>query len=309
MPSKKGNRAVPVRKKRILPVLLSIFLAILIGLTGWMYLQARIVHIRYADVSIGDLPSEMDGLKILYITDIDLCGTNSVRHVEKLMHQLQELWPDVLLLGGDYASASLIDRLNGNTSAAEQSLRANLLKSFASFSAPLGKFAVSGDNDGNTDALRIAMQAGGIQLIDGQLCEIRRGGSKILIAGIGASVQNSSALSQKTSVEDCVIALSHSPEQAIAVRIAEARGGGSWTDLILSGHTHGGQVKLGDRTLLSLNAREKQYLSGWHTQSDSPLLVSQGLGCETVNLRLGTTAEVWLLTLRQKDSGFAFIPS
>ncbi len=54
-------------------------------------------------------------------------------------------------------------------------------------------------------------------------------------------------------------------------------------------------IRAGDA--LSPDDAEKRFLSGWYTGA-APLLVSQGLGCEGANFRLGSSAEVWLITLR-----------
>ena len=102
----------------------------------------------------------------------------------------------------------------------------------------------------------------------------------------------------------------HSPAQAVDVRISEASDGGAWADLMLSGHTLGGQIRLFGRTLTQLTDAEKKAVSGWRADGGAPLLTSQGLGCEGLNLRLGTQAEAWLITLRVKaePTGMTFGP-
>ena len=70
--------------------------------------------------------------------------------------------------------------------------------------------------------------------------------------------------------------------------------------MILSGGTHGGQIRLGKRTLLSLNGIEHNYLYGWRVENGMPMLTTSGIGCEGLNVRLGTSPEVWLITLQKK---------
>ena len=70
-------------------------------------------------------------------------------------------------------------------------------------------------------------------------------------------------------------------------------------DLILSGHTHGGQMILGKHSMLTLSPQETRYPAGWSKESGVFILVSQGVGCEIVDLRLGTEAQVHLITLRR----------
>ena len=61
---------------------------------------------------------------------------------------------------------------------------------------------------------------------------------------------------------------------------------------------HGGQIRLFGVNLLSLNGVERNYLKGWNLENEIPILTTTGVGCEGVNIRLGSRPEVWLITLR-----------
>ena len=78
---------------------------------------------------------------------------------------------------------------------------------------------------------------------------------------------------------------------------AEAGDGGAWCDVILTGHTHGGQAVIAGRSLLKLTDAETRYGSGWSKESGVHVLVSPGVGCESVNLRLNTKPTAHLITL------------
>lgn len=299
MPAKKKVTAPPPKPRRRIGLWIALILTACLALfIGWMHLNARILHVRYAEVHIGDLPPSFDGTTILFASDIDLCGVNTVAQADRLFDRLQSLQPDLLLLGGDYACPNWIEMLNGETGAEKQSVRAEWFQRLSDFEAPLGKLAVSGDNDGDPDALREAMAAGGVQLIDGGAQIISNATDAIAIAGIGTGTANVSEMASHFSAGQCVIALMHTPERIVDVRVGEAADGGAWADLALAGHTHGGQLQITGRTALSLSETEKRYLSGWYTDGTAPLLVTEGVGCEGANFRLGTKAEVWLITLR-----------
>ena len=81
---------------------------------------------------------------------------------------------------------------------------------------------------------------------------------------------------------------------------SEARDSGQWIDLALCGHTHGGQIRLFGRSVLSVSDTEQRFLTGWNTQSGIPILTTEGVGCEGLNLRLGTEPEIWLITLKSQ---------
>jgi len=281
------------------------FFAVLAALAAaalllWMQLCAFTVKVRFADVYLEDLPSSFDGTKLMHVTDVDLCGIHTAAQTKKLFSGLQAYSPDILLLGGDYVSPTLFQRLNGTDSGSAGGRQADFFRSLSEFHAPLGKFAVSGDNDGPGDKLRLSMTGSGVELLDDTAWIVSNGQEAFAIAGIGAAAQNVSALASRFHSDQCVIALMHSPQQSVPVRIAEAGNGGSWADLLLTGHTHGGQIVVAGRSVLSLTEAEQNHLSGWYRDDAAPMLVNQGLGCEGVNLRLGTTGEVWLITLHCK---------
>lgn len=263
---------------------------------GALHLNAKVVRVRYAEVALEDLPAGFDGTTILFASDFDLCGLNTAAGMDRLFDRLQDLHPDMLLLGGDYASPSILDLLNGKTGADETPARKAFFDSLSDFHAPLGKYAVSGDNDGNSDTLNLVMMHSGVSLIDGGLQPITKGSDAIVLAGIGENTTDIGSLSAKLSSDQFVIALMHRPARAVDVRITEARDNGQWADLILAGHTHGGQIRIGNRTLLSLDESEKRNISGWSTDGGA-MLVTQGVGCESANLRFGSCAEVWMITL------------
>ena len=96
-------------------IVLGIFVALLLGLAlfaGLGIANASLIRIRRADVILRDLPPAFDGTTLLYASDIDLCGINTPSRSGMLFNQLQSLRPDILVLGGDFNSTSLLDRLN-----------------------------------------------------------------------------------------------------------------------------------------------------------------------------------------------------
>lgn len=283
--------------------------AALAAFIGWTALCARTVHVRRAEVALSDLPASMDGTTLLFLSDFSLCGTNTPAQAAKLVQRLQSLHPDALLLNGDFSAPSLMDRLNGRSGADETNL-GPLTAALKDFPAPMGKFAVSGERDGAAESLALRLSPGGVTLIDGQIAVLSNGTDAVGLAGIGANTRDVSALAKQVRGAQCVIALMHSPGQAVDVRISEAADGGAWADLMLSGHTLGGQIRLFGRTLTPLTEAEKKAVSGWSADGGAPLLTSQGLGCEGLNLRLGTQAEAWLITLRAKaePAGMTFGP-
>ena len=295
----KGRRAV-----------LRAFAALLGGLAllaAVAAINADVVRLRHAEVLLPDLPAAFDGVTILYASDLDLCGLNTADKCGGLFQQLQEARPDILLLGGDYTASSLLDALNRSDEAtADQDTARQKRRDFfyyiGSFDAPLGKYAIASPQDPDWSSLKRQLtEAGIVPLINDRAC-IESGGARLWLAGI---CENSGSLNSAGAAFDrseCVIAAAYGPDPLPVLMTSEARDGGQWADLVLCGGTHGGQVRLFGRTLLPLSQIERRYLSGWRLENGLPIMTTQGVGCEGLNLRLGTEPEVWLITLRRAGS-------
>ena len=154
------------------------------------------------------------------------------------------------------------------------------------------------------NGLKEAMSDGGVMLLDDGCATIGKDGAQLVLAGLSDISEKHTPYSEIGGYFDgseCVIALTHNPSGYIGVRVAEARSGGAWADLVLAGHTLGGQIKAFGRTIYTLPEAEARCRGGWYYAGDLPMLVSQGVGCSGVQLRLGTTSEVWMLTLRRPE--------
>lgn len=300
---KGGKQKKTQRRERrgwVLPVLLLCALAVG-SLFGWMTLQARLTHLKSAYVYLEDLPAQMDGTTVLYLSDINIRNSMDSSGTRRLMKKLAALNPDILLLGGDYSAPTTLEILNESPGDA-QAEAAEFIRSLASFPAPMGKFAVTGENDTDIPMITAAFADAGVQYLNDRCVEVQKDGGRLYIAGMTDVSLNQtpySEIGRYFTGDECVLALTHNPSAYIGIRVAEAKGGGAWADLVLAGHTLGGQIKVFDRTLRDMPEEERRCLSGWHYVGDLPMLVSQGLGCEGSMLRLNTQSEAWLLTLKR----------
>ena len=304
MARKHKKNKKPGKGRRIGALGLLAALALLLAAGAAGALNASLVRIRRAEVQLRDLPAAFDGVRLLYASDIDLCGVNTAEKSAALFGQLRALEPDMLLLGGDYTSSTLLEILNrpagGDDDAAGKLLRREaFLRALAGFDAPLGKFAIAAPEDPDRPALERALAEGGIQPLFNGRTRVERGGGALWLAGI---CEDSVALNSAGAVfanGECVIAVAHSPSVLPVLLTGEAGDGGQWADLVLCGHTHGGQIRLFGRSVLPLNEAEQRRISGWSVENGLPILVTQGVGCEGLNVRLGSKPEVWLITLRR----------
>jgi len=303
----KADKNRQKRRRRLgLKLAAAALLAALVAL-GFMALNAATLHLRRAEVFVPDLPPAFEGLRILYASDIDICGINTPERAADAILRMKALEPDLLLLGGDYASASLarlLDRSEGDQGADDRfQACARFFQQIAGFDAPLGTWAIAAPEDGDPARLAPLMQQAGIRPLFNSAERIERGGQSILLAGLCDASLSHDLHASGVRRGDCVICCAWSPECFPQLMTMEASDGGPLADLLLAGHTHGGQILLFGRSVLTLTDREQRCLSGWRRENDVPMLTTAGMGCEGTNLRLGSRAEAWLITLTAAPAG------
>lgn len=303
---KKENK--PPRLRRILVggIFLLIFL-FFAGILTFGYASSRVVRVDRTTVYLEDLPPGFDGKTILFVSDIDMVGLNGPRASKGLFDDLEKLGADILILGGDYAGYSLLDKLNSTGDEMElEEKRRELFAHLADFDAPLGKYAVTGENDAGAADIAGEMALGRITYLNDSAGSIRIGDNVLTLIGLKDHSQGSLSygeIARHIDSDACVIAVTHNPAAISAVMTSEAADTGQWADLILSGHTHHGQAVVGKRSLIQTDAQEARYAGGWSKEAGVYVLVSSGAGCETVNFRLNTVAQAHLITLKCKTGG------
>lgn len=286
---KRKSRMPLGRRLGLAAFLLALGALAALGLTMWM--QAHIAHLCHAELYLPDLPQAFDGVRAIYLSDLNLSGASDARSCARLLDKLGALDADMLLLGGDYFAG------DADAAALEPFTRA-----LSAFEAPLGKFAVAGEQDTNTAALEALFADTGVQLLSDACAAVTRDGAQLVIAGLSDVDLRRTPYAEMGGYfdgDECVLVLAHNPSAYVGVRVAEARGGGSWADAVFSGHTLGGQIRLFGRNLRTMPEAEARCLGGWYYADDLPMLVSEGLGCRDVDLRLGSRSEVWCVTLRR----------
>ncbi|HTA50805.1 MAG TPA: metallophosphoesterase [Verrucomicrobiae bacterium] len=236
-------------------------------------------------------PERLNGFTVAVLSDFHYDPIFSVHPLRAAIAMVNNLHPDLIALTGDFVTVSSIGDEAKGALAAEPC--ASLLRQM---SAPHGLWAVMGNHDDATDPEHVtrALQAQNIQVLANQSQPIEQDGARFWLAGVN-DVMNGAADLSKTMhgvpASEAVILLAHEPD--FADEAAK-----SPIDLQISGHSHGGQIRIPFLPPLYLPALAKKYV--WGTYQVGPLMLhtSAGLGTIGVPMRLNCPPEITLVTLR-----------
>jgi len=238
------------------------------------------------DVFINNLPERFEGFRITQLTDIHhskILGLNEVRRVVSLAQQTR---PDMFVLTGDYSTTY-------------RRFIEPCAEALSSLSAPEGVWAVLGNHDHYTDPelTTRALEQHHISVLNNKNTTLRRGPDKLQLSGIDDWTWNAtdwikafSGLNDKAPT----ILLSHQPSVLDFEQVKNV-------SLILSGHTHGGQINLPWLgTPARFATKDLRYAQGLFKHGDVQLYVSSGTGVIGLPVRFGVRPEIAVIQLRRQ---------
>jgi len=247
------------------------------GFYGFAYARHQL-EITRADVPVARLPATLAGLKVGLMTDLHRSMWVSHDDVTHAVTTLMSERPDIVVLGGDYVTRQ--DRKYVIPSA--EALRP--------LSAPQGVFGILGNHDDDHD-MPAALGKNGVQVLKDARTRLRIKGETVDLIGIRFWTK------RQIDIADLVrdsapmtILLAHDPR-----RLTEAAALG--VPLVLSGHTHGGQVVL--PLVGAIAAQKFPIVAGQGRRERTTMFVSRGVGTVYVPVRLNCPPEVAVLTLRR----------
>jgi predicted MPP superfamily phosphohydrolase len=251
-------------------------------------LEARWCRLRRATVALPNLPKAFEGKTVAFLSDIHHGPFVSRGYIRSIVAMTNALRADFVLLGGDYCYQG-------------PRFIAPALEELGKLKAPMGRFAVLGNHD-HWDGLLESidgLEASGIPLLRNRGVWVEQGSSRLRIGGVGDlwtdKVDVARAIGDATD-RDAVLLLSHNPD--VAETLDDPRVG-----LMISGHTHGGQVIVpfyGAPIVTS--AYGQKYLSGLTRGPSCNVFISRGVGTVGLPVRLACRPEVVLLTLTRREA-------
>jgi predicted MPP superfamily phosphohydrolase len=236
------------------------------------------------EVNLASLPKEADGLVIVAISDLHIGTLPGEKWLSERADQVNALHPDLIVMVGDIVEGH-----------GQDGRRAGIVSTFRQFAAPLGVWAVTGNHErysGFDSSIRLLGDAG-VQLLRNEWHEIRPG---LILAGIddisdrrdiGNTAKRIGQALADIPANTATIFLAHRP-----LGMKEAAGAGA--GLMLSGHTHGGQIWPFDYIVKMTNG----LLEGRYEVNGMPVIVSRGAGTWGPRMRLWSPGEIIRITLR-----------
>ena len=267
---------------------------------------ARLRVTRY-DIQPPQWPEGLK-LKVAVIADLHACDPwMSLERIESIVERTNSLKPDVTVLLGDYVA--------GHRQVTRFIPASEWAPVLAGLRAPLGVHAVLGNHDywedktvqrdgQGTTVARRALEAAGIPVYENDVVRLTQAGRPFWLAGLGdqlaylparrfrpvrrIGVDDLAATLAKVADDASVILLAHEPDVAMRVPARVA--------LQLSGHTHGGQIRLFGWSPVVPSRYGGKFAYG-HARTHCDVVVSGGLGCSIMPFRLGMPPEIVLVTL------------
>lgn len=295
-PMTEPSAVVPKKKAKgrafALIIVVLLFICILFGFFAPFF--PTIEHTVWACDS---LSSDVGNIRIVFVSDIHYGFFYNENRLHKLVSQINSLYPDILIFGGDYgndidSSVEFFNKLSEHTLHVRYKI--------------LGVF---GDKDtdhseAQNKRLSDAMKNASVTPLYNSVDQVLINNGSIWIAGVDDPTfgsPNIKSVASATRQDDFVVFVAHNPSiLQEAQQTTDKNGKLNWFDLALFGHTHGGQIPfLGDSFGLTYGIDE-HYQSGWLDENRVPILISNGLGTVHIPFRYFAPAQIHQIDLNIK---------
>jgi uncharacterized protein len=251
------------------------------------------LEVVFRSIAIPRLPQAFAGLKIVQISDFHFEEYTEAIFLEAVVHRVNSLAPDVVVLNGDFVSSKPLPR--------RFSIRLGYqcAEILSRIECPL-RYAVMGNHDTlvSAPAIADALATHNIPLLANSSVPLEREGQRLWVAGIQDALEQRPDLgaalpAARNQHQEPVILLAHEPDFA-------DHAVGHHIDLVLSGHTHGGQICPPFLPPLFLPDMGRRYIHGHFRLGDGmQLYVNRGIGAVTLPFRFRCPPEITVITLQE----------
>jgi predicted MPP superfamily phosphohydrolase len=250
---------------------------------AYPFLEAKWCRLTRQTITLPNLPPLFRGITVALLADVHHGPFVPLAYIRQVVAMTNALKPDIVALAGDY-----IHR--------HERYIAPVIQELGKLEANLGRFAVRGnhDNHGHWTHSRVALADAKLPDLNNRGVWLERRGSRLRVCGVGdlwTDRQDLGAALGDATERDAVLLLSHNPDFVESIR--DPRVG-----LVLSGHTHGGQVIIpGFGAPIVPSRYGQKYLYGLVRGPCCRVFVTRGVGTISPPVRLLCRPEVVLITL------------
>jgi predicted MPP superfamily phosphohydrolase len=254
--------------------------------------------IHEADIHLPKLDKALDGMRIIQISDIHAGSFHSAGPIEKVRTLINDQKADMIVLTGDFVNFNH-DELN------------LAMNEFKALNADIGIYGCLGNHDHfmsvkSHEILKDKIRSTGIDLLVNESRTLTLNGKKINIAGNDNSGYGQQYGDFDKTLKNCdseapTVLLCHDPTNWDREIVGKRD-----VDLMLSGHTHGGQIGwevFGD--IISPARIAYKQFAGLYKKHEQMLYINRGLGTTGPPVRVGINPEVTILTLRSKQESIS----
>lgn len=243
---------------------------------GYLY-ERHHIELTRETLTVSGLPTALAGLRVGFLTDLHRSDTVPHELIDRAVRLIMAEAPDLVVLGGDYVTWG------------DRRFVVPVADALAPLSAPHGVFAVLGNHDDDRD-MPAALAAKGFAVLRDARTRLTIRGETLDVAGIRFWTNRVADIAYVLrGATPNVLLLAHTPKRLIeAASLA--------VPLVLSGHTHGGQIVL--PAIGAIAAREFPVIAGPGRRDSTAIFVSRGVGTVYIPVRLNCPPEVAILTLQ-----------
>lgn len=259
--------------------------AVALGIAVWgVFVRRRWVLTRELELVIPGLPAEFDGYRVAQLSDLHIGGLTPPRWTDGWAKKSNAAAPNLVVVTGDLVSSGV-------------EFHDDIARFVGKLRADDGVYVSMGNHDyfGDGEPLITLLRSNGAVVLRNEGTTVTRDGASLFLAGVDDTWTRRANLTRALEHREpgaFTLLLSHDP----ALFPAAAKEG---IGLVLSGHTHGGQVALPFfPKLLSLGKLAHRFHLGLYRDGNSTLYVHPGIGTTGPPIRVGVAPEIAILTLR-----------
>jgi predicted MPP superfamily phosphohydrolase len=246
--------------------------------------EANTLIVEKIEIRLERLPKKLENFRIVHLSDIHHSPFTSLEHIARAVEIAGDLRADMFVLTGDYVSH-------------EAQYIAPVAEVLGKLESEFGTYACLGNHDHWTDAGMVtdAFRAANINVLINEGFRFEARDASFWLCGVDDYMVGKTDLRSAlrgSFPDEMKLLLAHNP---VIVRQAARFG----VDLILSGHTHGGQVKIRDEEKRILPRRKLK--NGLHRRKDTQIYITRGIGTVVLPVRFGCPPEISLIELKTSD--------